>query len=138
MAKKIESPAELHADHRLWLSDISMWQFDLEQWRSEFSTTLDAMDQIAAMLREHKKNVDEHADIIETIEAALEFHEKNLAASLQGSSDSDFDDALVESHAIEAKKIAIQREAHERIKKQHHIAMACIAMVKSALFEAEK
>ncbi len=138
MSEKIESPAELHAEHRLWQSDISMWQFDLEQWRSELSKGLDEMEQIGAMLREHKKNVDEHADIIETIEAALEFHEKNLAASLRGNADSDLDDALVESHSVEAKKIAIQREAHERIKKHHHVAMASVAMLKSALLEVEK
>ncbi|MEQ1827131.1 MAG: hypothetical protein ABL921_14345 [Pirellula sp.] len=133
MNENTESPAELHSDHRRWQSDISMWDFDIEQWRSELSKALDDLDQIAAMLRHHKKNISEHADVIETMEAALEFHEKNLAASLNGCVDSDLDDALRASHSIEAKKIVMQRESHERIKKHHHIAMASVAMLKNAL-----
>jgi hypothetical protein len=133
MNQKVESPAELHADHRTWQSDISMWNFDLEQWRSEHAAALKQLQEITELIQRHEKMLKEHEQSVEMIEAGLEFHEKNLAKSLQSGAESDVDDALVERHTEEAGKFAKQREAHERIKKHHHIAMAHVASLKREL-----
>ncbi len=135
MNQKLESPAELHADHRVWKSDISMWNFDLKQWRTEQAAALKELQQITELIQSHEKTLTEHEESVEMIEAGLDFHEKNLAESLHsgGDSDSDLDDALVERHNEEASKLAKQREAHERIKKHHHVAMAQITSLKTEL-----
>ena len=133
MTLKTESPAELHADHRKWKSDISMWRFDLEQWRSEHESALEQVEQIAETIRQNENTLNKHAEAVDTIEAGLEFHEKNLAASLRDHADSDLDDSLLSSHAENSKKFDTQREAHERLKKRHHIAVAQVAALKHAL-----
>jgi len=133
MAQKIETPAELHADHRHWQSDISMWKFDIQEWRAEHANALKEVEKIAELIRLHEETLNDHADTVETIEASLEFHEKNLAASLQDHADSDLDDALLGGHVEESKKFDSQRKAHERIKKHHHVAMAQVAALKHAL-----
>ena len=137
MTLKTESPAELHADHRNWKSNISMWRFDLEQWRSEHESALKQVEQIAEAIRQNESSLDEHADAIEAIEAGLGFHEKNLAASLQDHADSDLDDSLRSSHAESSRLFDSQREAHERLKKRHHIAVAQVAALQHALDTAK-
>lgn len=133
MTLKTESPAELHADHRNWKSNISMWRFDLEQWRSEHKSALEQVEQIAEILRQSENALNKHAETVDTIEAGLEFHEKNLAANLQDHADSDLDDSLLSGHAENSKKFDSQREAHERLKKRHHIAVAQVGALKHAL-----
>jgi len=136
MNQKTATPADLHADHRQWQSDISMWQFDIKEWRSEHATALEELAKITELIELHETTLNEHADSVGTIETAMEFHEKTLAASIHDHADSDLDDALLGGHAKEAEKIAKQREAHERIKKHHHIAMAHVASLKRALESA--
>jgi hypothetical protein len=69
------------------------------------------------------------------ISTAIDYHEKTLRESLRGGSDPALDDALVERHEEQSSAIAAQRDAHERIKKHHHTAMAQVAILKAA-FEA--
>ena len=137
MTLETESPAELHADHRHWKSDISMWRFDLQQWRSERETALKQVEQIAEAIQQNADILNEHADAVDAIEAELEFHEESLASSLQEHADSDLDDSLLSGHADSSKRFDSQREAHERLKKRHHIAVAQVAALKHALDAAK-
>lgn len=136
MTQKFESPAELHADHRHWASEISLWRDDIEAWKKQISTALHELGRIAEAIRDHDKGLSHHLEALEGVESSLEYHEKNLAKSLGGSSDASFDNALHEHHSDEAKKIASQRVAHERLKKYQHIAMAHVATLKSCLESA--
>ncbi len=133
MNHKSESPAELHADHRLWQSELTTWQFDIQEWQSEHAAGREELKKIIELLRQHEKALSEHEDAVEAIGAGLEFHEKNLAASLRDRAHPCLDNVLLREHGEEADKFARQRAAHERIKKHHHIAMAHVASLKHAL-----
>ena len=133
MTLKIESPAELHADHRNWKSDISMWRFDLNNGDRNKNRHLNKSSRL--LKPSGKTRI--HSTSMQTrwtaIEAGLEFHEKNLAASLQDHAELDLDESLLSAHVENSKKFDSQREAHERLKKRHHIAVAQVAALKHAL-----
>ena len=133
MTQKVISAPQLHADHRHWKNDISMWQDDIEQWRSQHATAQETLEQIASMIADHAKSLEEHADKLQALVNGLEYHEQILSESLRGGSDADLDDSLLERHEEQASTITNQRDAHERIKTHHHIAMAHVATLKAAL-----
>ena len=133
MTQKFASLAELHADHRHWANDISMWKDDIELWKKQHSAALDDLEEIIRLIRQNDHALDCHLDALETIESGLQFHEKNLAGSIVTGSGADLDEALVERHAETSAKFASQRRAHESMKKHHHIAMAYVATLKTAL-----
>ena len=88
------------------------------------------------MIQLHEKTLNDHAESVKLIEASTESHEKNLAKSLRDGADSDLDDSLLGRHTENTSKFAKQREAHERIKKHHHLAMAHVATLNQALAAA--
>ncbi len=133
MNQKAATVPELHADHRHWKNDVSMWQDDIEQWRSQHTTALKTLEQVAAMIAEHGESVDEHAEKLEAIVNSLDYHEQVLSESLRGGSDPNLDDALLERHEEQAATLEKHRDAHERIKRHHHTAMAQVATLKAAL-----
>lgn len=136
MTQNFESPSELHADHRHWNIEISLWKDEIDVWKKQLSTALRDLEQMSELIRDHDNALDCHIKDLESIESGIQYHEKNLAKSLCGNSDFAFDNALLERHSVEAKKIAFQRNAHEGIKKHQHIAMAHVAVLKTALERA--
>ena len=81
----------------------------------------------------HGASLDQHAESVTALEGSLEYHEKNLAASLQNGSETGLDETLSNQHAKQSDLHERQQEAHERIKKHHHTAMAQVAILKAAL-----
>ena len=133
MSQEIASVPQLHADHRHWKSEISMWREDIAYWRAEHETALECLKEITTIIRDHAEGLQQHEHKLTVIDNAVDYHEKMLKESLRGGSDPDLDDALAERHEEQTNAIATQREAHERIKKHHHVAMAQVAILKAAL-----
>jgi chromosome segregation ATPase len=129
----VKSAAESHADHRHWHSDVECWKDDIENWRAEHSAAIVQLQQALEQINENRASLDQHADAVASLERGLEYHEKHLAASLQSGSETELDKILSDRHAMQAGLYQRQREAHERIKKHHHTAMAQVAILKAAL-----
>lgn len=129
MKQNIESPAELHADHRLWKSELSMWRNDIELWIKEHAEALKELEHASELVRRHDEALARHLEALEKIENSLDYHEKNLAESLKGRSDerSNLEAALAERHAEQKEHFFRQRSTHDKIKMHHHIAMAQVA-----------
>ena len=112
-----------------------MWQDDIANWRLEHDTALGQLKQVAEMIGAHAESLNQHEHKIKVILHALGYHEKMLSESIRGGSDPYLDDVLLERHEEQAGAVATRRDAHERIKKQHHAAMAQVAVLKAS-FEA--
>ncbi|QDT12718.1 hypothetical protein [Planctomycetes bacterium K23_9] len=133
MTISLKTAAESHADHRHWHSDVECWKDDIENWRAEHSTAVAQLQEALRQINEHGASLDQHADSVASLEGRLEYHEKNLAASLQNGSNTELDEMLSDQHAKQLDVHQRQHESHERIKKHHHTAMAQVAILKAAL-----
>lgn len=135
MLGKTETPEQLHADHRHWKSELSMWRDDIELWKQEHLGAVKALRYTIDLLGKDKEVLAEHVTAIECIENSLDYHEKMLAEILKGHGDGDvdLDQALVERHADKEKEFCNQRAAHEQLKKRHHIAVAQVTSMLNAL-----
>jgi hypothetical protein len=40
MIQKLAPVPDTHSDHRRWMSDIAMWQDDIDQWRVQHAKAL--------------------------------------------------------------------------------------------------
>ncbi|WP_144058157.1 hypothetical protein [Novipirellula maiorica] len=127
------SAAESHADHRHWKRDVECWNEDIQNWRMEHCAAIVQLQEAVDRINEHGKALDEHANAVASLETSLGAHEKNLAASLQIGSDAAIDDRMNDQHAKQSELHLCQQNAHERMKKYHHQAMAKVAMLKNAL-----
>lgn len=135
MNQKIESPAELHADHRHWKTELAMWRDDIDLWQKEHTTALKDLEHAAELIRRHENAVAGHLDSLKKIEASLDYHEKNLANSLSGEPGNELDNALAERHQEQAIQIQRQRRTHEIVKKHHHTAIAHVSSLIAVLRE---
>ncbi|TWU43483.1 hypothetical protein Q31b_25240 [Novipirellula aureliae] len=125
--------AQSHADHRYWQNDLDTWADDVANWKSEQSDALKELKKIADEIYEHGESLDEHNEKIATLASALHAHEKALAECLKSGIEGDMDADLNAHHEKQAVDHAHQREAHERIKKHHHQAMAQVAILRAAM-----
>ncbi|MEX2286399.1 MAG: hypothetical protein WD648_04865 [Planctomycetaceae bacterium] len=119
--------AELHADHMHWRNEIKMWRDDIEEWKKEqaklFCEMEIALGANAAGLKEHAGSVNRH-------EASIVHHEHFIAECERSTtSPGNAGAVLAEDHKKEVGKHDGLREAHERIKRYHHRAMAKLAAV---------
>lgn len=135
MPEKTESPAQLHADHRHWKSELSMWRDDAELWKQEHVGAVKALKYSIELLGKVKIALAEHVAAFERIENSLDYHERNIAENLKGYRDADsgLEQSLIERHLKQEKELANQRKAHEHLKKRHHIAVAQITAMLNAL-----
>ena len=133
MSRNFQSPAELHADHRRWDSEISMWKDDIVQWKIQHQTALAQLEEIARLIYQHATIMDEHLGAIEQFASGIEFHEKHLSGSLHSGREPGFDNELAERHTDIADELALQRISHERNKQYHHVAMAQVASLLASL-----
>ena len=124
----------LHADHRHWEADVRMWRDDIEEWRKEqaqlFAELETALGAEVAGLKDHATSIGKHDE-------RLLQHER-LIAQLDHSSEpkaSEIDARFADAHRKESKKHDTMRQAHERLKRHHHRAMARLAVVLQALGE---
>jgi len=128
--------ANLHSDHKHWRNEIKMWRDDLEEWKQEQAQLLSDIEialganvaglkEHAGSIGEHEKNVVHHEHFIAECERSATPPPRNVA------------NLFTEDHEKEASKHAGIRQAHERIKRHHHRAMARLAVVLQALGQAE-
>ena len=136
MSTSLKTAAASHAEHRQWQSDLACWKDDIENWRLEHSEAVLQLQDALNRIKEHGTCLDDHADSLASLQSSLEYHEKNLAASLQRGSDSALDETLNERHRKEADLHQRQKDAHERMKKHHHQAMSKVSLLTKALQEA--
>jgi hypothetical protein len=123
--------AELHADHRTWKSEIALWRDELALWREECVKALAAVDQITTALREQDKALQAHGQSIDAQKEYLSGHEQALAEYEGGVTDESLI-AQAKEHQHEEELQNQRREAHERIKRQHHALMAeLVALLKT-------
>jgi chromosome segregation ATPase len=124
--------AEMHNDHRQWLSDAQLWADDLYIWQREIDEALDGMKKLEAALRDHRDGLQKHSETIAEEEKNLTCHEKALAEYEQGGS-GDALSGMTTSHQTNAEKHVRQRILHERLKKHHHTLIAHWMMLLKAL-----
>ncbi len=127
---------QLHADHRYWEEEIAMWREDIAMWREERQKRMAELEQAIGA---HAAALEQHAEDIVQHEADTVQHEHFLAELLKsgGPNGDDAEEAWQETHADEQARHAGQRDAHERIKRHHHTAMAKMAVVIAALKSPE-
>ena len=133
MTVKTKSAAQSHADHRHWQSDVACWQDDIQNWRTEHANALVQLQETLQRIKEHGECLENHAKSLMALEEGLEHHEKSLAASLKDDAETVAGDPLNTQHTKQAELHQHQQDAHERIKKHHHTAMAQVAILKAAL-----
>ncbi|QDT12671.1 hypothetical protein [Planctomycetes bacterium K23_9] len=129
------SAAHAHSDHRHWKSDAECWLNDIQNWRMEHSAAIVQLQAALSRVNEHGQALDEHDDSVKSLVGGLEHHEKALAESLQDGSSASLDEVRGDQHTKQADLHCHQQDAHERIKKHHHQAMATVAMLTKALQE---
>ncbi len=125
--------AEMHSDHRQWASEHSMWSDDLELWCSQYESALAEVKKLEDMMRQHGEGLDAHSQIISRIQHSLEDHERSMAAYQRDGSGAEGQEGMCANHAQQADRHNHQREAHERIKRNHHTMMAHLTMLKAAI-----
>ena len=133
MNTSLKSVAQSHADHRYWQSELEMWREDVANWKHEQADALVELEQIANEIRENAKSLDEHDEKVIVLGTGLRAHEKELAELVKTGVETDMHDDFCSYHQRHSADHARQREAHERIKKHHHRAMAQVAMLKAAM-----
>ena len=127
--------ASMHQNHRQWLSDNKMWRCDIAAWQQEFKTVTQELKQVEAALMEHEQALQIHAAAIRVREQDLTAHEHALAEYERGEAGDQLI-ALARAHDQEAAKHAQQSEAHERIKRHHHLVMAKVVELRKSLAKA--
>ena len=133
MTENMTCAVEMHSDHRHWNSELAMWEEDISNWRSEHAIAMDLLLQAKAIIAAHEATLGEHEEKLSEVSKAIVRHEKTLAASLRAGSESDVNNALTDKHEGYHQSMVTQRDAHERIKKHHHMAMAKVELMMKAL-----
>lgn len=122
----------LHADHVHWREDIDMWRLDIEEWRKERAKLLAALEVAlgaeASGLREHERSMCQHGE-------HLMEHERLIASLEQADRPgcNEIEARMAADHQKESENHAQMREVHERLKRDHHRAMARLAVVLKSL-----
>jgi uncharacterized coiled-coil protein SlyX len=123
---------QMHAEHQLWEGEISHWREEIARWKKEHQDRLAELEQAIAA---HASTLEEHANALGQHEENTVQHEHFLAELLKsGRPDGgDAEDSWLQTHTEERNRHAGQRDAHERIKRHHHTAMAKLAVLMAAL-----
>jgi len=123
----------MHADHRNWQNEHSLWRDDIDCWRAQLKDALTLLAELAEKIGNHERTLDEHADAIARQEHSLKDHEKGMARYLSEGADAEGQEGMVKNHCQQVERQESHRAAHERLKKQQHTVMAQLAMVKAAI-----
>ena len=117
--------ADMHRDHQYWLTDCAMWRDDIGLWKEEWQKAIADLERMEAALRwiaesiaNHEAGVDRHMGKIHRHEHAVsEFEQSGRGDTVEMLT-------FAKVHREEAAGHLNQRDAHERLKRDHHIAMA--------------
>ena len=117
---------DLHADHRVWLADLSLWQDDMAEWRAELGKALENLREAESALRAHAQGLDEHQVELDREEEAIRQHECGIALAGRAGLDAT-------PHDSQAARHPQRRAAHERLKKYHHTVLARVSLLLKAI-----
>jgi hypothetical protein len=110
----------MHHDHTLWASEVSEWRDDLRAWQQELGKAQAELIQLEKPLQDHAHTLRMHGSALRLYEQQFLGHEHTLAdIDKKGSGNS----VGQHEHGQEADHQAQQREAHEQLKRHHHIVM---------------
>jgi len=128
------SHAEMHSDHRQWVSEDAMWEDEVHMWQGELDQAVAEMKKLETALAEHRKSLEAHAQAVREYRERQDQHEHSLADYERGESGADLV-ALAREHAKECEQQRQRRATHERVKRHHHTMIAhwrllCKAMCK--------
>ena len=127
---------QMHAEHRLWSDESAMWREEISHWKDEHRQRLEELEQAIAC---HASALEEHAMALGQHDTDATQHEHFLSELLKsGRPDGgDAEASWKEKHEEERARHAGCRDAHERIKRHHHTAMAKLSILMSALKSPE-
>lgn len=121
---------QIHHEHKLWDSDLQMWSLDLKMWNEESQALNHALAFINEAVKKHEEALAFHLKSLMEHQDKLHNHEKDITILVEGTP---LDTKLQEEHADEAKRHEVYRDAHERLKRYHHMLMALTKGLKKAL-----
>lgn len=125
---------DVHADHRQWQNQVSMWKLDLQAWQGEHKVALEELADVVEMIKLHQTASSAHEKDIAAFADAVKAHEHKLVDHLEKEKGGDVGEPAGALAHEQAKKTAeTLLQAHERIKKHHHTAMAHVMSLKAAL-----
>jgi hypothetical protein len=125
------SAETLHADHTRWREENAMWRDDVGQWRKQLEEAIADLQAVEATLRRHGDVLLSHESAVGVANQESDEHEHVLAEFARGGPGQRLSQ-LLDVHRKTAIRHAQQRDAHERLKKQHHMLIAqCHLLLKS-------
>ncbi|MBI1902552.1 MAG: hypothetical protein HYS13_15735 [Planctomycetia bacterium] len=121
----------LHAEHNLWRDENAMWRDDVSEWRKQLEQSIADLQAVEATLRRHGDVLKSHESAVAVANQESDEHERVLAEFARGGPGQRLLQ-LLDAHRKTAIRHAQQRDAHERLKKQHHMLIAqCHLLLKS-------
>ena len=114
---------EMHRDHEMWSGEGELWRDDLALWEHEINQAIEELPQLEEALRHHAQRLRQHA-------ASARLYAKDAAACEHSLADHERGEInppmgqLAKAHQRVALKHAVQRKAHEKIKRSQHELMA--------------
>lgn len=127
------SHTDMRRDLDHWQDEHALWFRDISHWQTEHQSALGEMERLETLCKTHGDAVRKHAEAIAAHERSLVEHARRLAED-RGATDRY--DELVTSHQQLAVGRAQQRDAHERIRAHHLVAMAHLRTLVKAMIEA--
>jgi len=129
-----ETQLEMHADHQYWLSDHAMWRDNIELWQNEVRQALEELKQVERALRDHAQAIQEHTALIARQEQAVRAHEASMAHYAEEGIGEELA-PMRQPHHEQAARYERLREAHEYLKRHHHMMLAKMSLMLKALGE---
>ena len=112
----------MHHDHTLWASEISLWRDDLRAWQQELGKAQAELNQLEKPLQDHAHTLRVNGSALRLYEQAFLGHEHALAQIGKGGEENR-PGQLEYQHCQESDHQAQQRDAHEELKRHHHLVM---------------
>ena len=113
----------MHSEHRFWESEISQWREDLRVWQQELAKAQGEIKQLEKALEDHAHALRTHASTLRLQEQTFEGHEHALVEYEKGGEGAELL-PMARQHGAEAAQHAEHRNAHEQLKRRHHIVIA--------------
>lgn len=127
---KDSDQSQMHQDHVRWRSEAAMWEQDIRMWYQELQALKNALRSIEQACAAHKEGLDVHARLIKGHQHSLQLKESYLAM-IEPSGHRDGDAAA--KHLEQEKQHQVQKDAHARLKKYHHLIMVLTKNMKKVL-----
>ena len=123
---------DLHHDHIIWKAEVSQWCDDIELWKTELEKAEAQLKDLEKALKAHREALAAHASSVQDRASATNQHDSAIAAWEAGETGETLP-AMALTHEQETKSQALQRSAHQRIRRHHHSMMANWSLLLKAM-----